>query len=62
VKGSTPWNSEDSTGSGDEWRCTGVRGIPDWRYLDLLGRLEVKQPIVQLTREIKLLPEERAID
>jgi len=44
--GSTPWNSEGSTKGGDEWGCTRVQGVPDWRYLNLLGRPEVKQLIV----------------
>jgi len=39
-----------------------VQGIPNWRHLDLLGRLEVKQLIVQSARGIKLLLEEGAAD
>jgi len=39
-----------------------VRGVPDWRYLDLLGRPEVKQLIVWSARGMELLPEERAAD
>jgi len=39
-----------------------VWGVPDWRYLDLLGRLEVKRPIVWSVRGIELLLEEGAID
>jgi len=62
VEGSTPWNSEGSTGSGDEQGHTGVRGVPNWRRLDLLRRLEVKRPIVQLVRGMELLPEEGAVD
>jgi len=60
--GSTPWNSKGSTGDGDEQGCTRVRGVPDWRCLDLLGRPEVKQPIVQSARGMELLPEEEAAD
>jgi len=62
MAGSIPWNSEGSTGGGDEWGRTGVRGVPDWRHLDLLGRPEVKRPIVQSAREMKLLLEEGAAD
>ena len=62
MEGSTPWNSEGSTGSGDEQGHTGVRGVPNWRRLDLLRRLEVKRPIVQLVRGMELLPEEGAVD
>jgi len=62
VEGSTPWNSKGSTGSGDEWGRTGVRGVPDWIRLDLLGRPEVRRPIVRLARGIELLPEEGAAD
>ena len=62
VAGSTPWNSKGSTRGEDEQGCTGVQGIPDWRYLDLLGRPEVNWLIVWLAREIELLPEERAAD
>jgi len=39
-----------------------VQGIPNWRYLDLLGRPEVKQLIVQSAREMELLLEEGAVD
>jgi len=62
VEGSTPWNSEGSTGSGDERGRTGVRGVPDWRRLDLLGRPEVKRPIVWSARGMELLPEKGAAD
>ena len=62
MEGSTPWNSEGSTGSGGEQSRTGVRGVPNWRRLDLLGRPEVKRLIVQLAREMELLPEEGAAD
>jgi len=62
VTGSTPWNFEGSTGSGNEWGCTGVRGVPNWRHLDLLGRPEVKQPIVWSARGLELLLEEGAAD
>ena len=62
MEGSTPWNSEGSTGNGDEWSRTGVQGVPDWRRLDLLGRPEVKRPIVQLAGEMELLPKEGAAD
>jgi len=62
VEGSIPWNSEDSTRSGDEWGCTEVRGIPNWRRLDLLGRPEVKQLIVWSVRGMELLLEEKAAD
>ena len=62
MEGSTPWNSEGSTGSGDERGRTGVRGVPDWRCIDLLGRPEVKRPIVQSAREMELLLEEEAAD
>jgi len=62
VEGSTPWNSEGSTGSRDERGRTGVRGVPDWRCIDLLGRPEVKRPIVQSAREMELLLEEEAAD
>jgi len=60
--GSTLWNSKGSTRGGGERECTGVRGVPDWRCLDLLRRPEVKQPIVQSARGMELLPEEGAID
>jgi len=62
VEGSIPWNSKGSTGSGDERSHTRVRGVPNWRCLDLLGRSEVKRLIVLLTRGMELLPEERAAD
>jgi len=62
VEGSTLWNSEGSTRGGNERGHTGVQDISDWRYLDLLGRPEVKQLIVQLARGIKLLLEEGATD
>jgi len=62
VEGSTLWNSEGSTGSGDEWGCTGVQGVPDWKHVNLLGRPEVKQPIVWSVRGMELLPEEGAAD
>jgi len=62
VKGSTPWNSEGSIESGDEWGHTRVRDVPDWRCLDLLGRPEVKWPIVQSARGMELLLEEGAAD
>jgi len=39
-----------------------MRGVSDWRCLDLLGRPEVKQPIVQSARGMELLPEEGAAD
>jgi len=62
VKGSILWNSEGSTGSGDERGHTRVQGVPNWRCLDLLGRPEVKQLIVRSARGIKLLQEEGAAD
>jgi len=62
VEGSTPWNSESSTRSGDERSHTGVRGVPNWRRFDLLGRPEVKQPIVWSARGMELLPEKGAAD
>ena len=62
MEASTLWNSEGSTGSGEERGRTGVRGVPDWRCLDLLGRPEVKRPIVQSVRGMELLPEEGAAD
>jgi len=62
VEGSTPWNSEGSTGSGEERDHTGVRGVLNWRRLDLLGRPEVKRPIVRSARGIELLLEEGAAD
>jgi len=62
VEGSTLWNSKGSTRSEDERGHTGVRGVPNWRHLDLLGRPEVKQPIVWLARGMELLPEEGAAD
>jgi len=39
-----------------------VREVPNWRRLDLLGRPEVKQPIVQSAREMELLLEKGAAD
>jgi len=60
--GSIPWNSEGSTGGGDERGRTRVWGVPDWRRLDLLGRPEVKWLIVQSARGMELLPEEGAAD
>jgi len=60
--GSTPWNSEGSTRGGDERRHTRVQGVPNWRRLDLLGRPEVKRPIVRSARGMELLPEEGAAD
>jgi len=39
-----------------------VQGVSNWRHLDLLRRLEVKQPIVWSARGIELLPEEGATD
>jgi len=62
VARSTPWNSEGSTRGGDEQGRTRVRGVPDWRCLDLLGRPEVKRPIVQSARGMELLLKERAVD
>jgi len=62
VEGFTPWNSEGSTGSGDEQGHTRVQGVPDWRYLNLLGRLKVKRPIVWSARGMELLPEEEAVN
>jgi len=62
VEGSTLWNSEGSTGGGNERGRTGVQDISDWRHLNLLGRPEVKQLIVQSARGIKLLLEEEATD
>jgi len=62
VAGSTLWNSKGSTRGGDERGHTGVRGVPDWRRLDLLGRPEVKQLIVRSARGMELLPEEGAAD
>jgi len=62
VAGSIPWNSKGSTRGGDERRHTGVRGVPDWRCLDLLGRSEVKRPIVQSARGMELLLEEEAAE
>jgi len=62
VVGSTPWNSEGSTGGGDEWGHTGVRGVPDWRHLDFLRRPEVKRLIIRSARGIELLLEEEAAD
>ena len=62
VAGSTPWNSKGSTGGGDEQGHTEVRGVPDWKCLDLLGRPEVKRLIVQSARGMKLLLEEGAAD
>jgi len=62
VAGSTLWNSEGSTGGEDKRGRTGVRGVPNWRCLDLLGRPEVKQPIVRSARGMELLPEEGAAD
>jgi len=62
VAGSTLWNSKGSTRGGDEWGYIGVRGVPDWRCLNLLGRLEVKQLIVWSVRGMELLLEERAAD
>jgi len=47
------------------WRWvgrTGVRGVPDWRRLDLLGRPEVKRLIVRSARGMELLLEEGAAD
>ena len=51
-----------STRGGDEQGRTRVRGVPNWRRLDLLGRPKVKRPIVQSARGIELLPEEGAAD
>jgi len=62
VARSTPWNSEGSPEGRDERGHTGVRGVPDWRRLDLLGRPEVKQPIVRSARGMELLLEEGAAD
>jgi len=62
VAGSTLWNSEGSTRGGNEQGRTGVRGVSNWRRLDLLGRPEVKRPIVQSARGMELLPEEGAAD
>ena len=62
MAGSTPWNSKGSTGGGDEQGHTGVRGVPDWRHLDLFGRPEVKRPIVRSARGMELLLEEGAAD
>ena len=62
VAGSTPWNSKGSTRGRDERGRTGVREVPDWRHLDLLGRPEVKRPIVQSVRGMELLLEEGAAD
>ena len=61
--GASTWGTvEGSTGSGEERGRTGVRGVPDWRRLDLLGRPEVKRPIVRSARGMELLPEEGAAD
>jgi len=60
--GSTLWNSEGSTRGRDERGCTGVQEVSDWRRLDLLGRPEVKRPIVWSARGMELLPEEGAAD
>jgi len=62
VARSTLWNSKGSTGGGDEWGCTGMQGVPNWRHLDLLERPEVKRLIVWSARGIELLPEEGAAD
>jgi len=62
VAGSTPWNSEGSTGGGDEQGRTGVQEVPDWRRLDLLGRPEVKRLIVRSAKGMELLPEEGTAD
>ena len=62
VVGSTLWNSKGSTRGGDERGHTGVQEVPDWRRLDLLGRPEVKRPIVRLARGMELLLEEGAAD
>jgi len=62
VTGSTLWNSKGSTRGGDNWEYTGVWGVPEWRHLDLLGRPEVKWPIVWSARGIELLSEEKAAD
>jgi len=62
MAGSTPWNSKDSTRGGDERGHTRMCGVLDWRRLDLLGRPEVKRPIVWSARGIELLPEEGAAD
>jgi len=62
-RSSSTWGTvEGSTGSGDERGRTGVRGVPDWRRLDLLGRPEVKRPIVRSARGMELLLEEGAAD
>jgi len=53
VAGFTSWNSEGSTR---------VRGVPDWRRLDLLRRPEVKQLMVRSAKGMELLPEEGAED
>jgi len=62
VVGSTLWNSEGFPGGGDKQGCTRVQGVPNWRHLNLLGRPEVKQLIVQSARGMELLPEEGAVD
>jgi len=51
-----------STGGGDEQGRTGVRGVPNWRHLDLLRRSEVKRPIVQSAKGMELLLKEKAAD
>ena len=62
MAGSIPWNSEGSTRGKDEQGRTRVRGVPNWRHLDLLGRPEVKRPIVWSVRGMELLLEEGATD
>jgi len=62
VAGSTLWNSKGSTRGEDEWGCTRVWDVPDYRCLDLLGRPEVKRLIVQSARGMELLLEEGAAD
>jgi len=39
-----------------------VQGAPEWKHLDLLGRLEVGQTIVWLARGMELLLEEGAAE
>jgi len=62
VTESTLWNSKGSTRGKNNQECTRVQGVPEWRHLDLLGRPEVKRPIVQSARGIELLLEEGAVN
>jgi len=52
------WNSKESTESGDNKGHTRVQGAPEWKHLNLLGRLEVGQTIVWLARGMELLLKE----